>query len=1021
MFVKRISIIFLLFISVKLCPHDLEFNQETAQLFLKSFINHYEFNPEGRYTHEYHPFLLKWTRKSLHQLEDRLSREGLDLKGRITLMGYEEQAVPEYYTCYNKPKINDEATRKSYAGWSMRLHNRFGFMTGFLFKDLNEISHNYWKNKESVFQHIDADMIHIFDSRAYIFQEHAFGQALPLISYAREQLINKLIAGKEKTILENLVHFWQTLYKKGFTTGNKQVAGTQDVFFSIEYAKYLSQSRLPLFKFFIGPDITYPIEVTSKQHKLATLHAQNFVKQFVPKLQAIEDENTAYVFCSFVDGVGKSTMLGNIKNWMKHGNKVDDFSHVDNSSSQLSEVFKFKDKVFIADLPAQVSHFTYKPDGDVYVDVRAQGEHGLLEKLEPYVLENKALFIKEYENLALIVAGLLKKEGYESSALNTIEMPHYAFMKNVYLLKKDETNVWIPFKYEGKHYLFKNSDPLEIRMLVSIGVVKSEGLKNIESEQMLFFEGVRLPLSYPHFLDDFVDKLKKSGVKKLVFVDFLSMYPRSSRENIRINYLLQQMALLDDKFTPKYSMYKDFVSGGELLQSLLSETSSGHIKVSLALESILRLVLFKSIIQRQEGDLTGFDLASLTKKFKNEIKHFDHDYYGFAKQLVFKKVAYETENLYQLYGQSKSFVNIQQLSFEKISYLSHLFQRLFAADFNHKMFKRTWRNCGIPEHAITSNTEAEKLNEVIQTDRDDQVRGYFAFHPECKNELVLAPFLRSLRANWYAAFCNILQANQNLTLKKEKFPLVPLQIVQGYDDYYYVIQPYEKLWDQQLPANAQKLFAPFNLIKNVPASYVTIGKIPYRIDWSSKQTNTGLFGFGYCPAGSKSKKKKRKEDNIVSSIVDAYQQEHGVETVMPTSVLWEQLSHNPDWHDEQHRFKRDAIKHQQEKSKKSQQKDSEKIGSKDSKKKKQQIRFATVDEFVASRLFVRLLATLEMFVKDPEAHIVVRDGNRDDFKAALKILEKVVLPHFAGIFFSQNLFDDYDEVEPYPSWEFWEE
>src|SRR5437868_6725408 len=69
-----------------------------TQAFLESFTTHYEFNPEGRYTHEYHPFLLQWTAKSLNGLEQRLIGEGLNLSGRIVIMGYEEQAVPQYYT-----------------------------------------------------------------------------------------------------------------------------------------------------------------------------------------------------------------------------------------------------------------------------------------------------------------------------------------------------------------------------------------------------------------------------------------------------------------------------------------------------------------------------------------------------------------------------------------------------------------------------------------------------------------------------------------------------------------------------------------------------------------------------------------------------------------------------------------------------------------------------------------------------------------------------------------------------------
>ena len=56
---------------------------------------------------------------------------------------------------------------------------------------------------------------------------------------------------------------------------------------------------------------------------------------------------------------------------MKHGSDIKNYEHVDNSSSQLATVFDFSDEAVIADLPAQVSHFTYKPDGMVYVAIGA--------------------------------------------------------------------------------------------------------------------------------------------------------------------------------------------------------------------------------------------------------------------------------------------------------------------------------------------------------------------------------------------------------------------------------------------------------------------------------------------------------------------------------------------------------------------------------------------------------------------------------------------------------------------------
>jgi len=86
------------------------------QEFGNSFLQHYEFSPEGRYVHEYHPFLLHKTAHSFDELEATLNKEGLNLLGRIIVSGYEEHAVPSYYTNYKAPRINDEASVKGLGG-----------------------------------------------------------------------------------------------------------------------------------------------------------------------------------------------------------------------------------------------------------------------------------------------------------------------------------------------------------------------------------------------------------------------------------------------------------------------------------------------------------------------------------------------------------------------------------------------------------------------------------------------------------------------------------------------------------------------------------------------------------------------------------------------------------------------------------------------------------------------------------------------------------------------------------------
>ncbi|MFH0898493.1 MAG: hypothetical protein V1855_02865, partial [bacterium] len=363
--------------------------------FIQSFIKHYEFSPEGRYVHEYHPFLLEKTARCFDQLEDELKKHSFKLAGRHVILGYEENAVPPYYTHYKEAKINDEASLKSKVGWSLKLHNRFGFMTGFLFKNIA----SFTLPQPAIFDHINANTVFLFDDRATIFQEHAFDEALALIFKAQQCIERSVKNADSQRLFKWLIMFWETLYSNSFKVGNKQIAGTQDILFSIENAKHLLRSNLPILNYWLGPDITYPIEIFSKQEQEATRNAQAFVKRFVKKLEPINSEATAYIFCSFVDGVGKSTMLGNIKNWMKYGHDVAKFEHVDNSSSQLAEVFQFKKDVLIADLPAQLSHFTYKPDGLVFVDMQTEYSPEYVEKLKDLVRQQQLMLQQQYDGM----------------------------------------------------------------------------------------------------------------------------------------------------------------------------------------------------------------------------------------------------------------------------------------------------------------------------------------------------------------------------------------------------------------------------------------------------------------------------------------------------------------------------------------------------------------------------------------------------------------------------------------------
>lgn len=986
------------------------------QTFADSFLRHYEFNPEGRYTHEYHPFLLTKTAHSFDELEEKLRHDGFNLCGRIVISGYEEHAVPSYYTNFKSPRINDEASVKGNAGWSLKLHNRFGFMTGFLFKDINATQK---PGVPTIFEHVDVDTIPIFDHRAIIFQEHAFGQALKLMEKAHESVMKRAETGDTKKILEDLVKFWEIMYYDALQIGNKQVAGTQDILFSIDYARYLIRSKLPLIKYYVGPDITYPIEVSSKQEKGATLHAQAFVRRFTQQLQPIGDKNTVYIFCSFVDGVGKSTTLGNIKNWMKYGDAIEKFDHVDNSSSQLAEIFQFKDKVFIADLPAQVSHFTYKPDGLVFVDARTEYPKDKLTTFTAHVKERRKELKESFDQLLREVKSSIARNGYFAQEIWDKTKPFHGFARNVILLKKEKTNQWIPFEYEGKPYLFHYQRPQELRCMTTLSKVKSDGLKTIESEQMLFFDGIRFPLPFASFAQYLIDHFAKNQIENVVLVDFTSMYPRSSRENIRINYLIQQMALLSEKFDVAQSLYKNFVSGGELLYTMVNKTIRDNMFANLELETSMRALLCKLIVERQQGDITGLTIPTVTEALQESFAQLTPQDINFVRDLVHKKVTVESKNLERIYGKSKQFVNVQQFSLTRACILSTQLQEFFVKNIDNEVLLSLWGDygdlCG-PDKEIPDG----RCNLKMGTTTGMLLGACYKLQPTCKDEQLLTPLIRVLRACWYAGLANIINgvrnADKKLAVPAEKYHVAPAFLKRGIDDNMYLVQDKYEPWQKEVKRAFLSVYNPFNLIYHSAECFGDWGGTPYRLDWQSFGTNADIYAY-HCNLDQNNR--ATEDISAVTLFVQKHQNDYGASTIISTSELLEKFKDSLYWKFEWQDFTDDAKKNglsPKQKENAAGQKENNVLGAGERKMYK-----ARPDQRNAAQTLAILYATIDMVMKDPDSDVVIRYGNRDDFKAALKLFEKVTLPRSFGLVFNEDLFSNYDAVEPYPSWDFWDE
>ncbi len=1008
---KKIILNFITILILILFPKTSFSNINNDSEFIKKFIKDYGFKARDRYTHEYNSALLEKTAYSLDELEQDLEKNNLSLSGRLIICGYEEQAFPSYYFRYKKAEINDEASSKNDVGWSLRLHNVFGFLTGFLFKDFNFFANKWYPEKSSIIEHIDADDVEIFESKTSIFQEDAFGPALQSMIPTQYKIIKKFKEKKFNGIFEELIKFWNYIYKQEIKVGNNQPASTQDILFSIEYAKHLIRSPLSFLKWYVGPDITYPIEVSSAQAQEATVHAQNFVKTFAENLNPVKEKPTVFIFCSFVDGVGKSTLLGNIKNYFKYGNDVQKYERVDNSSSQLAEIFKLKENVFIADLPAQVSHFTYKPDGHVYVSIERELDHKQTKTLQQFTTQNKKSLKEKYKQNLNIVKNIINKQGFFASEINNQTEPNLALLKNIILTKKEITNRWIPFKKDNLNYIFNKFNTNEIRMLVPLEIVQSEGLKNIEPEQMLFFKGIKLPIPYKFFMEDLVNKLKENDIENIIFVDFISMYPRSSRENVRINYLIQQLSLLDNSFYSDQSLYRNFINDSELLHILTNNKSNTKIFESFKLEVLTRLSLFKLINKRSATSLEGITLEEITANIENEIDNISIENLNLLEQLAKDKIYTETKKLDRIFGKTKNYINVQKLSFENLVFFSELLSDLFCNHVDNENLNQLWQ---MPELIETDNKNKESgaLNKTVKSINNEDLYCHYIFDPEYREEHTLTPFLRMLRSVWYASITNLFFSKpitqETLLIKKEIYNIPPLFLKYGLDNKIYLVQNIFDEWEEKIPKQNLNIQNIFHLKTNEKSDWAKINNEPYRLNWKTLATDYGLFAFDCNISNLKNRRK-----TACTFVVQKYQEEKTQNNVITTSKLYKKLKKSYIWKREQNQTIKIAKKNGQYKTQR-------KNNNTEKKSTGSNIQLGTPEQRPALQLIVRLLATLEMILKDPNADIVIRPFNKKDFKAAIKLFEKMTLPKSFGILFEENLFDNYNQVEPYPSWEAWE-
>lgn len=959
--------------------------------FYESFIQSYDLS--GRYTHEYHPFILNKTRNSFIELEQYLKNAKFSVDGRMIIIGYQEEAIAPYKTKWSREAIEDEAIVKTSRGIAKPVKNIFGFMTGFLLKDAQWLE-NYWRKKgvtpvkdksEPKILHIVEHPIDLFADDAIIFQKHAFGKDFNFLIKVRDKIERAISKQDLKITLEELIGFWSQLYEKASTTGSQEIVSTQDVLFSIDYARALLQGQTSLDKLFVGPDITYPIELLNCQKINATVHAQKFINIFTQNVKPVDNKNTAYIFCSYVDGVGKSTLLNNIKNYQKYGNNFSKYERCDNSSSQLATIYELKEKVFLVDLPAQISHFVFKPDGLVFVNIDTVKEVDitLKNKILSYIKKNKQEITAEFENLKNKVASqnhaLYQSENIiEQYALNCITL-------------QIQTQKWLPFKFEDNYYLFDLNSEEELRALVPLAEAHSTGLKNVEPEQMLFSNGISLPMKYSYFLEDLKEKLANNNIEHVKFVDFLSMYPRSSRENIRVNFVLQYLKkIFGSKYDFNDTFYQHSIYREQEICHLLYNRIDAAVK-ALALETILRWSLYNLLDKVPSDALSSIKGEALESLLKEQIALLSDTSFLTVKKAIENRLNPERTVYYQNYGLDKTYENLVRFSAEPIAAFSKVLNTVCSTYLKNSYLNSLWAGMDGNLCDIQKTHKAKLKSASNNTNVDVTIR--FKVSGKCREEESLKKMIRCIRAQWYATLSNMLHAyliNNEYKIEKMQHYVPPLAVKLEPDGYLYVLQKHLPAYEPKKDGTEERLLPPikFHLIDLMKTcKWGEFAKVAHCMEWDNLGTFFGIYAYGYYPLKS--------PKTVIAEIFDEFRQrcfsDNKSTFMLPVSELYNQIIKKNAWE----KIKQEVSSGQTK---------IETIAQND-------------PRIPAIKLWLRMVATLEMILKDTQTEIVVRKGNKEDFIACLKILQTFTLPQFFNIQIPFPLFEDYHKVEPVISWQ----
>ncbi len=601
-------------------------------------------------------------------------------------------------------------------------------------------------------------------------------------------------------------------------------------------------------------------------------------------------------------------------------------------------------------------------------------------ELLQHIQHNKEKLIGEFEQ----VKNDLQRN---PTIIYDINSANYNFAQQIVNFK-NYNDSWVPFNFNEQNYIFNNKKPKDIKILIPFSNVHSTGLKSCNVEQMIFNKGLSIPFDYQYFLNDLITKIKDAGVKHIVFVNFLSMYPRTSRENIRVNFLKQYLiSLFPGQFDIDKSFYKHMIHKEREIYHML-QTDFEIIKNNVILEAAFRQALF-DIIGHEDAscNLKLLNSTDLFTTLKNQTESILRNNGLKISDVVNNKLSYELQQKHDLYHLDRTYINIIDINLADLQKLSLKIQKIFTDIVDNNYLNKLWH--GLDGQLPKSGADNLKTGSKIKLDTGIEMVIVDTINIECKDKEKLDNFCKRVRAQWYATLSQLLDSkvneNNQLIIDKIFLGVAPLIIRISDNGTVYALQSQMKSVGLKNKEAALKHLIKFHVIESdQEKKWGIFDNVIHCLDWDNPGTFFGLYGYSYIlPIIS--------NRGIISTIFDDYFKEcinqSKMDFGMPTSFLLKKIEQQELW-----------SKIEQEIN----------SGSKD----KIETILQNDPRVPGIKLFILSIATLENILKDVKSLIFSRRANKDDFAASVKLLESLTLPLYFDKKLAEPLFANYYDALP---------